>query len=281
MFSDSVEDLLEELTRVMLDASELNDPDSDSESEMTIEVSREDPEDLIDPPESPRELPQMLDASTQTPAVTVPIKFAAPSKTKYTKPPRVPAVKHMTSSSVTGKQKVTDEADQSQDSTHTTTGRGRSTSRPWLASSSPGPPAVNKTKGSTGLVDTSTSTAEKRQGATGKRQRQSSPQPCAKRQRRSRKSYRPLSPHLQPLCWNCHREDHRYSDCPEKIELGLATFCRRCRRRGVTLAECPTCRDQWERQGQHCPSAGRCVPREEFKWDYREKASENFHQREP
>ncbi|XP_057333866.1 uncharacterized protein LOC130673028 [Microplitis mediator] len=303
MFSKSVEDLLAELTRVMLDAPELNDPDSDPESEMTIEeVSREDPKDLMDLPEPPRELPQMSDASTQTSAATKPITFAAPSKTKYIKLSRVPvgypaatlattatdkpevprlAVKQVTSSPVTGKQEVTNEVGQSQDPTHSSTGKGRSTKRPWLASSAPGPPPVNKTKGSTGPVATSTSTMEPHRDTTVKKQRQSSPQPRAKRRRRSRKRHRPLPPHMQPLCWNCHREGHRYSDCPEKTEQGLTKFCRRCGRTGVTLGECPTCQNQWEREVRHYPSAGRYVPIEEFEWYNQGKAFENFYQREP
>lgn len=60
-----------------------------------------------------------------------------------------------------------------------------------------------------------------------------------------------------PGCWNCWSRRHRYADCPHDR---TNDFCFRCGELGVTLCDCPRCREAWRAQGPYAPGRGH-VPR--------------------
>lgn len=54
-------------------------------------------------------------------------------------------------------------------------------------------------------------------------------------------------------CWNCSAEDHRANAYPRPQQR---VYCFRCEHRGVTIRECPDCREDWRAQGPYIPDRG-------------------------
>lgn len=61
-------------------------------------------------------------------------------------------------------------------------------------------------------------------------------------------------------CWRCGDRGHVYSTCPR--ETGRK-FCYGCGKIGVTLRDCPTCREEWEDLGPYLPRRGHIGKRPE------------------